>query len=184
MGMYDKVNNSRAGVVRKLMDYHVSVRGRKVEMIRIGVDADFWGNADLNPLSENTITAIVNFPPGELPLLRLRGAQGMAEGVTRSGTFFYDILPIEAFFSFKDRIERHDVFYFTVADEAQNPMPIVLKVMDSVGGVTTQLVWRKFMCSPITGLQELPEDVQARLLERIGITKGIDPKQETGTLHE
>jgi len=169
MGAYDKINNSRVKVVRKLVDRSIFVKGREVEMTRIGIDADIWGNADKKALSDAVIPAVVIFPPGELPLLRLRDGGGMLENVARDNTFFYDILPVEAYFQFKDRIEREDIFYFTVEDEARNKMPIILKVVDSVGSVTTQLIWRKFLCSPITGLHELEEDVKARVLEKIGV---------------
>jgi hypothetical protein len=168
MGLYDKVNNSRAGVARKLMDYFIFTKGRQVETTRIGYDSDVWGDADAVVLSRDSITAIVQFPPGELPLLRLRAADGMAEEVGESGTFFYDILPIEAYFQFKDRVEKGDVFFFTIEDEAHNRMPIVFKVMDSAGAVTTQLIWRKFLCSPLTSLHELPENAQAWVLEKTG----------------
>lgn len=169
MSLYDKVNNACAGVTRKLMDYYIFIKGRRVETTRIGVDFDIWGDGDNISLSDDPMNAIIVFPPGELPLLRLREAGGMAEGVGESAVFFYDILPIEAYFQFKDRVEKGDVFYFSIEDESHNKIPIVLKVMDLAGGVTTQVVWRKFMCSPITSLHELPEDVQARVLEKIGV---------------
>jgi hypothetical protein len=169
MGLYDKINNSRAGIARKLMDYFIFTKGRQVETTRIGYDADFWGNADAVPLSLDPIIAIVHFPPGELPLLRLRKADGMAEGVGESAVFFYDILPIEAYFQFKDRIEKGDIFYFSILDEARNKIPIIIKIMDSAGAVTTQLIWRKFLCSPITGLHELSEEVRGRVLEKVGV---------------
>ena len=88
MGLYDKINNSRAGLTRKLMDYFVFIKGRQVEMARIGYDTDFWGNEDPTALSQDPITAIVLFPPGELPLIRLREGQGMSEGVGESAVFF------------------------------------------------------------------------------------------------
>jgi hypothetical protein len=169
MGLYDKINNSGAGRTRKLMDYFIFTKGRRVEMARIGYDTDFWGNEAPTALSQDPITAIILFPPGELPLIRIREGQGMSERAGESAVFFYDILPVEAYFQFKDRIEKGDVFFFTVEDEARNKMPIVLKVVDSAGAVTTQLVWRKFLCSPVTGLQELPEDVQAKVLEKVGV---------------
>jgi hypothetical protein len=168
MGMYDKINNSRAGITRKLMDYYIFTKGRQVETTRIGYEADFWGNADAVPLSLEPIIAVVHFPPGELPLLRLREAGGMTEGVGESAVFFYDILPIEAYFQFKDRIEKGDIFYFSILDEAHNKIPIVIKVMDSAGAVTTQLIWRKFFCAPVTGLHELPKEVRGRVLEKAG----------------
>ena len=167
MGMYDRINSSQAGVVRKLFDYSVHVNGRTVEATRIGVDTDVWGNEERKPLSQETITAIINFPPGELPILRFREAGGMSEPVGSSSVFFYDVLPIEAFFQFKDRIERGDIFYFTIDDGGEKKMPVILKVMDPVGSFSTQILWKKFFCSPVTSLSELPEEVAARVLEKI-----------------
>jgi hypothetical protein len=169
MGAYDKINNSRAGVARKLLDYHILVKGRQVETTRIGYDVDVWGNEAPTMLSQESIAAIVIFPPGELPLLRIRGANGGTESAGESAVFFYDILPVETYFQFKDRIEKGDIFYFTIDDEVHNKIPIVLKVMDSAGAVTTQLIWRKFFCSPVTGLHELTEEVRARVLEKVGV---------------
>ena len=171
MAAYNKVNNSRVGVVRKLTDYYITVKGREVEMTRVGVDPDIWGNADTKALSDDSITAIVTFPPGELPILRVRDA--LSDNVSGGSAFFYDILPVEAYFKFKDRVERGDIFYFTVEDELKNKMPIILKVCDLTGGVTTKLIWRKFLCSPVTGLHELAEETQARVLEKIGVVTGM-----------
>jgi len=164
MGAYNKINNSQAGVVRKLFDLSIHFNGREVEMTRIGIDADVWGNEEYKSISQGEIVAIVNFPPGELPLLRFRGG---TEAVENSSIFFYDILPIEAYFQFKDRIEKGDIFYFTIDDENGNKLPIILKVMESVGSVSTQIIYRKFLCSPVTSYNELPEDVAGRVMEKI-----------------
>lgn len=153
--------------MRKLFDYSIHVKGREVEMTRIGVDSDIWGNEDAKALSSDRVQAIVNFPPGELPLLRFRGAGGMSESAGNSSVFFYDILPVEAYFQFKDRVEKGDIFYFTLEDEIENRLPIILKVVDSMGGFSTKLLWRKFLCSPVTSLGELPEDAAGRVMEKI-----------------
>jgi len=141
-------------------------------MTRIGIDSDFWGNEETKALSNDVIHAIVNFPPGEIPLMRIREGDGMSENVSGGGLFFYDILPIEAHFQFKDRVERGDIFFFSIEDEQHNKIPIVLKVIEPLGSFTTQLIWRKFQCAPITGLHEIQdEDVKARILEKVGVVK-------------
>jgi len=165
MGMYDKINASQAGAQRKLFDYSVHTNGRTVEMTRVAVDTDVWGNEERAALSQNEITAVVRFPPGELPILRFRTSG--TETADASSLFFYDVLPIEAYFQFKDRVEKDDIFYFTVDDEAGNKLPIILKVADQAGAVTTSLIWKKYLCAPVTGLHELKEDVAGRVLEKI-----------------
>jgi len=167
MALYDKINNSQVGVARKLFDYHVFTGGRTVETTRLGCDSDIWGNEELKALSQEKITAIVHFPPGEIPFLRFREAGGMSEEVGSSSLYFYDVLPIEAYFQFKDRIERQDIFYFTIEDEQNNKLPVIFKIVDIAGSFSTGVVWKKFICSPITSLEELPENVRGRVLEKI-----------------
>lgn len=165
MGHYNKINDSQAGVVRKLFDYSIHINGREIEMVRIGVDGDIWGNEDIQALSCDIITANIIFPPGELPLLRFR--ESGTESAGNQSLFFYDVLPIEAYFQFKDRVEKGDYFYFTIDDENGKKIPIVLKVMEPVGTFSSQLLHRKFLCSAVTSLHELPEDVAGRVMEKI-----------------
>jgi len=165
MGMYDKINGSQVGVQRKLFDYSVQTNGRTVEMTRISVDSDIWGNEDRTPLSQDVITAVVHFPPGELPILRFREAG--SESVANSSLFFYDVLPVEVYFQFKDRVEKDDIFYFTVDDETDKKLPIILKVAELAGAVTTAVIWKKYLCTPVTGLHELEKEVADRVLEKI-----------------
>jgi hypothetical protein len=167
MGLYNKINDSQVGVARKLFDYSVQVNGRLVETTRIGVNSDIWGNEENKALSNETLTAIVKLPNDELPLIRFRADGRMSETPGNSSLFFYDVLPIEVYFQFKDRVEDGDVFYFTVKGETGKPIPIILRIKNSVGAFTTELIWRKFYAAPITSLTELDESVVGRVMEKI-----------------
>ncbi|MGL5913582.1 MAG: hypothetical protein ACRCZB_05400 [Bacteroidales bacterium] len=92
-----------------------------------------------------------------MPLIRLRELGGSAN-VDTSALFFYDILPTEAYFKFEDKIETNDIFFCTVDDEYKNKMPVIFKVLDQKGSFSSELIWRKFLCAPITSLSELPDE--------------------------
>jgi hypothetical protein len=168
MASYDHINNYVAPAIRKLHDYHVLTQGRKSECTRLTKITDVWGNSDSETISVSQIQAIFIFPPGEMPLIRLRTGKGTQAEVQASGVFFYDILPTEVYVRWADRIEVGDVLYFYATDENGNKMPIVFKVLDQKGAFSSQLIWRKMICAPITNIDtEIPRDLAERLLALI-----------------
>ena len=168
MGAYDAINNWTARSIRKLSDYHIFVRGRRSECTRLTRIKDVWGNEDNETISVSQIQAIFIFPPGEMPLIRLRAGQGTQAEVQASNLFFYDILPIEIYVQWKDRIEVGDILYFYILDENENRMPVVFKILDQKGAFSSQLIWRKMLAAPVTNLDtEIPEDLAERLLSSI-----------------
>ena len=38
-------------------------------------------------------------------------------------------------------------------------MPVIFKVLDQKGSFSSELIWRKFMCAPITSLKEVSDEV-------------------------
>ena len=168
MPAYNKINDFTAPAIRKLSDYHIFTQGKKTECTRLAVKKDFWGNTDSDTISVSQIQAIFVFPPGEMPLIRLRAGKGTQAEVQSSGLFFYDILPTEVYVRWEDRIEVGDVIYFVVLDENGNKMPVIFKVLDQKGAFSSQLIWRKMICAPITSLEtEVPRDLADRLLAMI-----------------
>lgn len=168
MSSYDKINNCLAPLKRKMVDYKITTQGRSMSVTRIGHAYDAWGNSDQSIISEDNIEAIVIFPPGDLPLTRSRGA---GETAASTSLFFYDILPIEAYFKWGTHVEIGDVFYFSIQDDAGNKMPIMFRVLDSTGGVSTQLVRRKYICAPLTSLDEVTDpDIRAEIMAKVGLS--------------
>ena len=168
VGAYTKLNNWNAKAIRKLSDYHVFVNGRHTECTRLAVKKDIWGNSESSTISVSQIQAIFVFPPGEMPLIRLRAGKGTQSQVQSTALYFYDILPVEVYTRWEDEIEMGDIIYFYVLDEKGNKMPIVFKILDQKGTVSSQLIWRKFISAPITNLEtEIEEDLRERLLAMI-----------------
>ena len=168
MAAYNKINDYCAGAIRKLSDYHIFTQGRKTECTRIAVKKDVWGNADTEAISVSQIQAVFIFPPGEMPLIRLRAGKGTQSQVQSTGLFFYDILPVEVYVRWEDEIEINDIIYFYALDEKGNKMPIVFKILDQKGAFSSQLIWRKLISAPITNLdQEVPPDLKERLLAMV-----------------
>ena len=165
MGAYEKINSSQARAIRRLHDYHVFTQGRQMEIVRIHKDMDIWGESEDTVIDKLHTNAVLNFPPGEMPLIRLRDLNG-SENVNSTALYFYDILPTEAYFKWEDEIETGDVFFFVTPDESGNKMPVVFKVLDQRGSFSSELIWRKFMCAPITSLKEV-DDATAKAIQDI-----------------
>jgi hypothetical protein len=168
MPAYNKINDYCAPAIRKLHDYHVFTGGRKTECTRLSRNTDVWGNDELISISVSSVPVIFIFPPGEMPLIRLRANNGTQAEVQSTGLFFYDILPIECYTRWKDRIENGDVIYFWAGDENGNKIPVVFKILDQKGAFSSQLIWRKYVAAPITNIEtEIPSDLAERLLAEI-----------------
>ena len=164
MGAYEKINSSQAKAIRKLHDYHVFTQGRQLDIVRIHREFDVWGESDDTVIDTLKTNAVIIFPPGEMPLIRLRELNG-SESTDTSALYFYDILPTEAYFKWEDKIETGDVFFFVTPDEQGNNMPVIFKVLDQKGAFSSELIWRKFSCAPITSLHEVDTDIAAAIQE-------------------
>jgi hypothetical protein len=167
---YGKINDFTARSIRKLSDYHILVNGRKTECTRLTRIPDVWGNVDSETISVSQIQAIFVFPPGEMPLIRLRAGKGTQAQTQSTNLFFYDILPTEIYVRWEDEINTGDVIYFFALDEKGNKMPVVFKILDQKGAFSSQLIWRKMIAAPITSIEEteVPKDLAERLLAEIG----------------
>lgn len=169
MGAYEKINDFNARAIRKLSDYHIFTQGRQTECTRLTKTSDIWGNSDSETISVSTIHAVFTFPPGEMPLIRIRAGGGTKEAAQATGLFFYDVLPIEIYTRWEDELEVGDVLYFYATDEKGNRIPVVFKILDQKGSFSSQLIWRKMVAAPITDIdREIPSDLRERLLAEVG----------------
>jgi hypothetical protein len=165
---YGKINDFVSRSIRKLSDYHILTAGRKSECTRLTKAPDIWGNSDSETISVSQIQAIFVFPPGEMPLIRLRAGKGTQAQTQSTNLFFYDILPTEVYVRWEDEINNGDVIYFTVLDEFGNKMPIIFKILDQKGAFSSQLIWRKMLAAPITNIDtEIPPDLAERLISLV-----------------
>ncbi len=153
----DKLATASSKIRRKLFDHSVQMKGREVEVTRFFVEEDIYADEVQTKISQSSITAIIVYPPGEVPLQRFRGS-ATSPAVDDSGTFFFDILPIEVYTRWTDRIEMGDYLFQIVKDENGDKIGILLKVSNMFGSWDTEIIWRKAWAAPYNG--DLPTGMQ------------------------
>lgn len=154
MSIFQSIANSSSKLKRRLVDENIRKLGREMKIIRIKGNEDiFQDMTDINELSKDVIDVIIKFPT-ELPLDRYR-ADGQAD-VEETRTFFFDLLPIEAFTKFSDHVEQRDLLFFYLEDEMKNKIPFLLQVTEVFGSFSTSLVYKKLYLAPQHGALTKP----------------------------
>ncbi len=169
MALQDSLTRKTSKLKRRLFDHSIKILGREVDVVKIDSvlvrKYDFGIQIDEKPEIEifnNTLTAIISYPT-EIPLQRFRYF-GSTEGQTEhTGTFFYEVLPIEIWFKFDDKVNEQDYIIHMLHDEEDRNFNIVLKIEDTMGSfANNDLVWKKHLCSIYNGA--LPDFIQNKLL--------------------
>ena len=146
MSIQESILRKSSAVQRSLFNNKINVVGREIDVIRIGTQRDMYQNIlQETIISENNLVASLHYPT-EFPINRYRA--DAAEQVEETRTYFFDLLPIEAYFKFSDKVERDDLLFHVIWDENDNAIPVVLRVTESLGRFSTDLVWRKYYCAP------------------------------------
>lgn len=149
MSIYESISNSSAKVKRRLIDENIKKMGREMKILRLkGTEDIFQDMTNIQELSLNVINAIIKFPT-ELPLDRYRA--DYSEAVEETRTFFFDLLPIEAYTKFSDHVEQRDLLFFHLEDEIGNRIPFLLQVTEVFGSFSTSLVYKKLYLAPQHG---------------------------------
>lgn len=163
MGIQESILRKTANAQRALFNHKIQVVGRQLYLVRIGTKRDMYHDiVEESVIEENKITAALYYPT-EFPISRYR-VDGDTD-IEQTRTHFFEILPIEAYFQFKDKIERDDLLFHIMWDEWGNKVPMVLRVTESLGRFSTDLVWRKYYCAPEN--MDLEEEVQSILEQKI-----------------
>ena len=157
MSIQGKLSNKQSPLKRKLMDYKIRLSGNCSQVIRLHVTEDKYEDEEVSVISHCLILAIIDYP-GEIPLYRLRGtAQNEIDDNT--GVFFYDVIPIEIYTQWKDKVEPGDILVRKILDENDNYLLNVLRVSNVLGSFKNNLVWKKCYASPhnMTLTQEIQD---------------------------
>jgi hypothetical protein len=143
------IANATSKVQRRLFDTSVKLKGREVDGIKISVQEDIFQNEETQAVyAYEDVQVVVNYPD-DVPITRFRMDGGTSVEETR--TFFFDLLPIEIYTKFGDKIDDGDYIFHTFQDENQNIIPMLLQVTESFGRFTTQLIWRKHYAAAKNG---------------------------------
>ena len=160
MSIQDSISKASERIKRKLFDNHIKVTGRCLLGIRYRVTEDMYEDEERVLIDRETIEVVIDYPT-EIPIYRFaRGEYN--NDIEQSGAFFFDILPIDLYTKWANKIEVGDFIYHCLRDESGNPVPILLKISEVFGSFEVGLVWRKAWCSPYNGqiepeLQDLLE---------------------------
>ena len=163
MSIQDSLSAKQDKLRRHLFDRKILLTGRQYEVLRITkTQFDMYGSAlDEALATQGTLTLTVNYPKN-IPLDRVKYNTGTEEenkSVASTGTFFFEILPIEIYSQFKDKVETGDYIIHQLADEMGNKIVVILEVTEQLGSFGASLVWRKHLCAPFKGI--LPDGIQA-----------------------
>lgn len=142
----DQISNKTSKLKRHLFDYKVRLSGNCTGAIRLKIDENRYGDETITVICHNRINAIINYPT-EIPFYRIRGEvqQVISEP---TGTYLYDILPIELFTQFKDDVEKGDLIIRKIKDEHDECILHVLRITEILGAFKTNIVWKKSQCAP------------------------------------
>lgn len=173
MTLQDALNTKQDKLRRHLFDRNIELTGRQYEAIHITKqELDYYG--DVLPGGETLedrlpVVLKINYPD-EVPLNRYRYVSSAASteriSLEGSGTFFFDVLPVEVFSKFTDNIETGDFLIHTAEDEVGNKIVCVLETSELLGSLGRSLVWKKHYASPFKGqLPQVVVDIVEELLQ-------------------
>lgn len=183
MSIYQSISEKSARIKRRLIDENIRKMGREMKILRIKGDEDIFQDvANVQELSKSVIDVIIKFPT-EIPLDRYRA--DYSEAVEETRTFFFDLLPIEAFTKFSDCVEVRDLLFFYLEDEMENKIPFLLQVTEVFGSFSTSLVYKKMYLAPQHGA--LTQSILSQLSDYYTMTTGDalvreEPVEEDKTL--
>ena len=161
-GIQNKLAKKQAGLKRKLMDYKIRLSGNCSQIIRIYTEENKYGDETLTTINHCMILAIIDYP-GELPLYRLRTSADDSEIDEPTGIFLYDIIPIEVYTQWKDKVEIGDLLVRKIKDETDSCLVNVLRISNILGSFKTDLIWKKCLTAPynMTISQEVQDIIDA-----------------------
>lgn len=140
---------------RKLFDNQVKQTGDTIQLVRLTIEEDIYGNRGYVATSQEIITGIVSIPSNEV--LLWENTNNPAEG---SGIGIYDILPIEAWFQLDTNVQKGDIIIlkYLLDPRTKDFKLIPLQVVNKVGRIANALVWTKWILAPYTlNLEDFPE---------------------------
>ena len=163
----DKLASASARVRRKLFDHSVRMKGRQVSVLRFIVAEDIYADEQRTLISSGTIPAVLVYPHGEIPLQRFRAqTPSLPQAVVQdSGLFLFDILPVEVYTQWADKVEIGDFIFQVIKDEVGNKIGILLRVANLFGSWSSELVWRKGWAAPYSG--DIPAEVESAITKML-----------------
>ena len=159
MGIQDKLDTGLSALKRKLTDYKIDISGREFQVLHIATTRDKYEDETVTMISNKTVTAIIKYP-SDIPLYRYRSGSSTITHAS-DGVYLYDILPINLFTKWADKVEKFDLLVQKITDDQDIIVPIVLRISEVLGSFNTELVWKYAQAAPYN--QTLSSTVQTAI---------------------
>lgn len=157
MSIRDSINKKSDKILRRLSDTRIQSLGREVPVVRVRIERDMYNDQRYTPVLSDRPHVILHFPMG-IPIDRYRQNSASVEH-DESRVFMFDILPVELYTKWEDKVEKGDFLVYSVYDENESEIPILLRVAETLGSFKYTMVWKQQQCAPYNG--ELMPDVMS-----------------------
>ena len=149
MSIYESISKSQIRLKQRLFDEHIKNFGEEMYILRLKFQEDIFQDlSDIEVLSKDVIPIIIRFPD-EIPIDRLRGDN---EEVDSSRVFFFDLLPIEVYARFSDKVENKDILFFYYGDDNGNKIPFILQITEKFAKISPSgIEWMKCYATKYNG---------------------------------
>lgn len=157
MSIQSSIMKASSKVQRKLYDNAIHITGKESEVVHFFEEENKYGDVEFTIIGQKPLVATIIYPT-EVPFDRMKN-DTLQIRTESSREFFFDVLPIEIFTKWEDRVDVGDFVVDFLYDENDNKMPIVLKVSEFLSTVSSHMVWKKHYCSPFRGI--LPPQIKS-----------------------
>ncbi len=143
--LQDKIKGSYLNALKKTYDAKVKVSGTSMEMLYVNANSvDWYGdNQTLDLADELETVEIVIDLPNDIPIQRFISGDPNNRQITQTNTYLFDILPIEAYPKFSQKVNKDDFFIYKFNDDNNNNMYLLLQVTDTVGSFRKDMLGQK-----------------------------------------
>lgn len=166
MSVQSKLARSQIAMRNRLHDYNISQIGTETKVVRLKITRNLEGDFDqMDIISHDTLILYLDLPD-EIPITRLRKSL-LNEEANTNNVFFYDILPIDVYAQYKDRLEKDDILVRKL-NVYNDTFYQVLQLTETIANFQSDhLTWLKYQSAPYTApfTQEVQDVVDSYILE-------------------
>jgi len=142
----DKLLRGTATLRRKYYDIEIAHIGTEQKVIHISMVRDKYGDTEFTVVSDKVITGYIDYPGNEIPI-----AQEHSDNTANRGLYLYELLPIEGYFQFEDKVKFKDIILQKISMGDDDDFRIMgLQVSEITTKADVSAVWRKYILSPWT----------------------------------
>lgn len=144
MSIHEKLENSSLKIKKKLYDNILRLKGTAVQCIKIKEVLDKYKDVqDVSIIENATVTAYIDDLGLEIPLNRYRIDSTTTTAIDKESVYFFDVIPIDAYFQWNDKVEFGDIIVLVIKDGTLK-IPVCFRIGDMVGRLSKNILLKKY----------------------------------------